>query len=294
MPFSPAAFAFAVLALVAVSGPVMAQTATSLPPAKPGPPINFNPFTRNSITVGGGLAFVPSYEGSNDRIIIPAANIRARISGINISTRGLQLGADFMKPTAGSRWDWQAGPVIGLNLTRAVRIIDPQVTQLGRRKAALEVGGAVGVARVGVFGSRFDSLGVRLAYVRDVSGIHNSYVLTPSIDYSRPIGTKAFLGMSLSGAIAGDGYARTYFAVDAPGAARSGLPVFANPRGGLKNVAVTTTFSHALGRSLLKGWSVFGSATYSRLQGDFAASPVTRIAGTPDQLIGAAGISYTF
>jgi outer membrane scaffolding protein for murein synthesis (MipA/OmpV family) len=39
---------------------------------------------------------------------------------------------------------------------------------------------------------------------------------------------------------------------------------------------------------------VFGSATYSRLQGDFAASPVTRIAGTPDQLIGAAGISYTF
>ena len=52
--------------------------------------------------------------------------------------------------------------------------------------------------------------------------------------------------------------------------------------------------NYALSGDLRHGVQLFSILSYSRLQGDFARSPITRIAGSADQFYGALGIGYTF
>ena len=165
---------------------------------------------------------------------------------------------------------------------------------LGRRHAALEVGGIAGISRTGVITSRYDTLGVRVAVLRDVSGVHGSYTITPSIDYGTPLSRHAYFALSGSATLVGDRYARTYFAVDPAGSIASGLPIYANPRGGLKSYAITALFERTLTGDLRHGLGLFVGGSYSRLQGDIAQSPIVRIAGSANQWVGAVGLGYTF
>lgn len=280
------------LMMVGMTGPVFAQEAEP----QPAPRIDVDPaaLDRDTITIGGGVGYVPSYEGSDDYVVIPVGAVRGKVSGFNFQSRGLQLSVDAVRDRSDSGIDLMFGPVVGLNLNRTNRIVDPQVRALGTRRAAVEVGGYAGIGKTGVITSAYDTLSVRVSYVRDVTGIHDSYVITPSIEYGTPLSRRAYVGIAASASIAGDGYAQAYFAVDPAGSVASGLPVFAQPRGGLKSYSGTLLGNYALSGDLLKGLQLFTILSYSRLQGDFARSPVTSIAGSPDQFYGALGIGYTF
>lgn len=260
------------------------------------PRIEVDPSTldRDTITVGGGVGIVPSYEGSDNYIVIPVGAVRGKVSGFNFQSRGLQLSVDAVRDRSDSGIDLMFGPVVGLNLNRTNRIVDTRVRALGTRKTAVEVGAYAGIAKTGVITSAYDTLAVRVSYVRDVTGIHDSYVITPSIEYGTPLSSSAYVGIAASASIAGDGYAETYFAVDPAGSIASGLPVFARPRGGVKSYGATLLGNYALSGDLQRGLQLFTILTYSRLQGDFARSPVTSVAGDPNQFYGAVGIGYTF
>ncbi|OYY70640.1 MipA/OmpV family protein [Sphingomonas sp. 28-63-12] len=277
---------------IVLAGPALAQQAD--PP--PAPRIEVDPaaLDRDTITIGGGAGLVPSYEGSNDYVVIPVGAVRGRVNGFNFMSRGLQLSADLLREKPTSSIDLMAGPVASLNLNRTGRIVDPRVRALGKRKVALELGGYVGIGKTGVITSAYDNLAVRVSYVRDVTGVHDSYLLTPSIEYGTPLSRRVYVGLGVSATLVGDRYAQNYFAVDAAGAARSGLPVFAQPRGGVKNYTGTLLASYALSGDLLHGVQLFTIISYSRLQGDFARSPLTSVAGNPNQVYGAVGIGYTF
>lgn len=245
------------------------------------------------MTIGIGVASVPSYEGSDTNRFIPAAAARGSISGFNFSTRGTMLYVDLIRGAAGPVVDFQFGPVASLNLDRSSGIDDARVAALGKRKVALELGGYAGVGKTGVLTSDYDNLNVSVSYVHDVTNIHDSYVITPEISYGTPLSRKAYVGVSANAVYAGRGYARTYFAIDAPGALRSGLPVF-DARRGWKNYSFSALASYALTGDLLGGLSLVGGVSYSRLLNDFAASPVTRIAGDRNQWFGTVGLGYTF
>ncbi len=289
MKFNLHLLAGAVLA-AASSSPLIAQGA----PDRPAPRIEVNPadLDRDTVTVGGGIGYVPSYEGSDDYVIVPAAAVRGRVSGFNFSTRGLEASVDLIRERGD--WDFQLGPVVSLTVNRTGRIVDPQVRALGTRKIAAQLGGFAGLSKTGIITSAYDSLGVRIEYAHDITGVHDSYLLTPSITYGTPLSRRAYVALTGNASIAGDGYARTYFAVDAPGSLASGLPIFANPKGGVKSYGGSVLLNYALSGDLLHGLGLFALGSYSRLQGDFAASPVTRIVGTPDQWYGAVGVGYTF
>lgn len=249
---------------------------------------------RNSFTVGGGVGFVPSYEGSDDYVVIPAAVVRGQIDGFNFSSRGLQLTLDLVRGPKPQGLDLQFGPAVALNLNRTNRLVDRQVRLLGKRAVAFEAGGYAGISKTGVITSAFDTLGARVTVLADTTGVHKSYTITPSVEYGTPLSRKAYVGISLSGTWVGDGYARTYFGVDAAGAARSGLPAFTSPRGGFKNYTVGALGNYAVTGDLLHGLSLFATGSYSRLQGDFARSPIVSVAGSPNQFFGAVGLAYTF
>jgi len=247
----------------------------------------------DTLTIGIGAAYGPTYEGSDDYRFLPGGAIRGKVSGHNFYTRGPQLYFDLIPEKPGNSLDLALGPVVGARFNRTGGIKDAQVRALGKLDTAIEVGGFAGIAKTGVITSDYDTLSFRVSYLRDVSNTHDSYVLTPAIEYGTPLSQTAYVGVSLSADHVGDGYARTYFDVTPAGAVASGLPVYSTD-GGWKNVSVGLLGTVSLSGDLRKGWALFAIGNYSKLLGDFKRSPIVSIAGDSNQWFGAIGIGYTF
>ena len=251
----------------------------------------------NVLTVGIGAAVIPSYEGSDDYRVIPVPQLRGKVSDFALWTRGPSLYIDAI-PNRGEGIDFQLGPVAGVRFDRTSRksIKDAAVRALGERDVAVEVGGFVGIGKTGVLTSDYDNLSARVAITKDVAGAHDSYVITPAIEYFAPLSTRSFVGLGVSADYVGKKYGRYYYDVDAAGALASGLPAYsrAGEGSGFKKVGVNLTGGLSLSGDLRKGWALFALGGYSRMLGDYADSPVVSIAGSKNQWIGAVGIGYTF
>lgn len=273
----------AAAAALTLAAPALAQS--DGPPADTG---------GDRLTVAVGIGFAPSYEGSNDTVVIPAGAIDAQYKGYRIFTRQTYAYIDVIPERDGSTGvDFELGPVAGVRLNRNSRIVDPQVRALGRRDAAIEVGGFAGISKTGVITSAYDSIGARVTVLTDVAGAHRSTIIQPSVTYFTPLSQRAAITLAASADFVERGYAQAYFGVDAAGSARSGLPVF-SPRGGLKSYSISALALQSLSGDLRHGLNVFALGSYTRLLNDFSYSPVVRIAGSPNQWFGAVGIGYTF
>lgn len=247
----------------------------------------------NSLTIGLGGAYVPSYEGSDDYILTPIGLAFGKVAGFGFATRGTALYVDLIpdKPDAPVAFDF--GPLANVRLDRVNRIKDPRVRALGELDAAIELGAWAGLRKNGVL-HKYDSIGVRVAWQKDVTDTHDSSVITPAIEYSSPLSPKTLVSLSLQAEHVGNGYARTYFSVTPAGALASGLPAFAAD-GGWKSWRATLLLGQALTGDLRHPkLSMFGGVGYSRLLGDFARSPIVRIAGDRDQYLATLGLAYSF
>ena len=154
-------------------------------------------------------------------------------------------------------------------------------------------GGFAGLGKTGVLTSDYDKLTASLTYVRDVNDAHDSYVITPTLDYGTPLSTKAYVGIAASANYVGGDYADYYFTVTPAGALASTLPAFDAGKG-WKDWNLSGFATVALTGDLLHGLGLVVGARYSRLLGDFARSPVVSVAGDKDQWLGTVGLSYTF
>lgn len=253
-------------------------------------------WARDHLAIAIGAVSVPSYNGSDDRSLLPAFYIRGRVSGFAFSTRGTNAQVDLIRQKRGQRTDWKFGPIISLRGDRSGRIKDAQVEALGERKMAVEAGFSAGVTRTGILTSRYDQLGLRLTGLKDISGRHGSWAVSPTIDYATPLSKRAYVGVSASVNFYGKGFGRYYYDVDPIGSAASGLPVY--QAAGRKATAGKYTLglggAYALSGDLRKGFVLIGGAQYGRMIGRFAASPVVRVAGDADQWTFGAGAAYQF
>ncbi|MFL6846241.1 MAG: MipA/OmpV family protein [Allosphingosinicella sp.] len=247
----------------------------------------------NSLTVGVGAGYVPSYEGSDDYEFTPIGVIFGKVSGFSFASRGTGISLDLIRDKAGAPFSFEFGPVANVRLDRTRRIKDPQVRALGEIDTAIELGAVVGVKKNGLL-NPYDSLGFRLTWQKDVTNTHDSTILTPAIEYATPLSTRTYATLGVQMERVGDGYARTYFSVTPAGALASGLPVY-NADGGWKNWRASLFLAQTLTGDLRHpGLSLFGGVSYSRLKGDFARSPIVAIAGDRDQYLALAGLSYSF
>jgi outer membrane scaffolding protein for murein synthesis (MipA/OmpV family) len=276
-----------------------APLALSAPPAaaqdSPPPRIDVAQADTNNdtLTIGAGAAYMPTYQGSDDYILTPLVAARGQYKGVSFFTRGAQLFVDLVPTPSGPTWDFAAGPVVSADLNRTGRVGDAQIRALGKRKIAIEAGGYVGIGKTGVITSDYDSLSFRVSYIHDVGKIHGSYIVTPALDYSTPLSKSVLVGLTVSADYAGAGYAHTYYDVDAPGALRSGLPLFTAHKG-WEDYTIGGIAGFSLSGDLRHGAILVVGAGYSRMLNDFAASPVTSVAGNPNQFYGAVGLGYTF
>jgi outer membrane scaffolding protein for murein synthesis (MipA/OmpV family) len=252
----------------------------------------------STLTIGAGAAVVPSYEGSDNSRIVPIAQARGKMHDFAFWTRGTSLYVDAIPNIDDTGIDFELGPVVNVRLDRTSRkgIKDDAVRALGKRDAAIEVGGFVGMGKTGVFTSAYDNLSARVAVTKDVAGAHESYVITPAIEYVTPLSTTSFVGLAVSADYVGKKYGRYYFDITPAEALASGLPAYSRAGGGtgFKKVNFNLTAGKSLSGDLRHGWAIFAVGGYSRMLGKYADSPVVSIAGSKNQWIGAVGVGYTF
>jgi outer membrane scaffolding protein for murein synthesis (MipA/OmpV family) len=251
------------------------------------------PDDRNSLTIGVGGAYLPSYEGSDDYILTPVGIAFGKVAGFGFATRGTALYVDLIPDKADSPFSFDFGPLANVRLDRTNRIKDARVRALGEFDAAIELGAWAGLRKNGLL-HEYDSLGARLAWQKDVSDTHDGTILTPAIEYSSPLSTKTLASFSLQAEHVSDRYARAYYSIGAAGSAASGLAVY-NADGGWKSWRATLLLGQTLTGDLRNPkLSLFGGVGYSRLLGDIARSPIVRVAGDRDQYFATLGLAYTF
>ncbi len=247
---------------------------------------------RDTLTIGLGASYLPSYEGSDDYVLSGAGLVRGRVSGFNFYSRATSLLIDVVREPAGAPINVEFGPMVNLRLDRTSRIRDSRVRALGEIDTAFEAGAFLGVTRNGVLHG-YDFLTARVDVVHDVTDTHGSLIVTPNIEYATPLSRQTLIGLSLSADHVGGGYARTYYGVSAGGALASGLAPY-DLDGGFKNVRLTLLGTQSLSGDLRRGLGLFAIGSYSRLLGDFKRSPIVRDAGDADQFLAAIGLAYTF
>ena len=242
-------------------------------------------------TVALGAAWIPDYVGSDDYRLIPAAAVRGKIGGIGITTRSTYLYADLV-PRGAGKVDFDAGPIIGARFNRTGKIKDDVVDLLPERKTAIEVGAFAGASLHGLT-NPYDSLSFRLDLLRDVGSAHKSTVIAPEVSFSTPLSRWTYVSASLGADFVANRFADYYFSVSPAESVLTGLPAF-NADGGMKSWKIGLLANQSVTGDLTGGLSVFGTANYSRLVGDFRDSPIVSQRGSRHQWLVAAGLAYTF
>lgn len=253
-----------------------------------------DPLLKEAVTVAAGAAYVPSYVGSDDYLVVPALGARGTVSGFNFQFRGTQASIDLVRNRDPHALDVQLGPVAAVNLNRTRSIKDPQVKPLGKLDTAIELGGYFGLAKTGVITSDYDTLGASVTYTHDVAGAHDSYKITPAISYGTPLSRTAYVLLSGYADYVGRDYGDYYFTVTPAGSTASGLPAFSARRSGMLGWGATALVNLSLTGDLTHGLSLAGGGGYYRVGNRFARSPIVAIAGDRDQWYGGLGLAYTF
>lgn len=253
-------------------------------------------YARDYFAIAAGIITVPSYNGSDERNVLPAFYFRGRFKGYSFSTRGTNFQVDLIRQQRGQKTDIKFGPIINLRSDRTGRIKDAQVEALGDRKMAVELGVSAGITQTGVITSAYDQIGLRLVGLKDISGKHGSWVLSPTVDYGTPLSKRAYVGVSASFNLYGKGFGRYYFDVDPIGSAASGLPVYtgAGRKATLGKYTLGIAGAYALSGDLRKGFVLIGGAQYGRMTSRLADSPIVDIAGSKDQFLAGGGVAYQF
>jgi outer membrane scaffolding protein for murein synthesis (MipA/OmpV family) len=270
----------------ALAAPALAQSGA---PAGNGESV----FEGDYLSVGIGGAYGPSYDGSDDMVLYPAALVQGSLGGIGISSRGAGVALDFIKaPENGI--DFDLGVTGQLRANRARQIEDPVVASLGKLDEAIEVGPTVGVSIPKVL-NPYDSLSFSVDASWDIAGAHGGMVIEPSINYFTPLSRGIAASWSLTAEHGDSDFMDYYHSVSPAQSVTSGMPAFDPDGGGWTKAGTNLLLGFDLDGNLENGGLVLVLAgSYMHMLEDAKRSPFTSVRGSPDQWTGALGIGYTF
>lgn len=271
---------------LALAAPAFAQAS---PPAGSGE----SAFDGDYLSVGVGGAYGPSYDGSDDFVLYPAALVQGSLGGVGISSRGAGVALDFIRaPENGV--DIDLGIAGQLRANRARQIEDPVVASLGKLDEAIEVGPTVGIGIPRLL-NPYDSLSFSVDASWDINGAHGGMVIEPMINYFTPLSRGIAASWSLTAEHGDSDFMDYYHTVTPAQSAASGLPVFDPDGGGWTKAGTNLLLGFDLDGNLENGGlALVLVGGYSRMLGDAKRSPVTSIRGSADQWLGAVGLGFTF
>ena len=244
------------------------------------------------LSVGAGIGYGPSYDGSDDYTAFPIPVVQGSLGGIGISPRAGGIALDLL-PDPDKGVGFNIGPSARLRTDRASGIKDDVVRSMGKLDRAVEVGPRLGIKVSQVF-HEYDTLTFNADIGWDVAGAHKGLVVAPSLTYFTPLNRGVALAFSVNAEYGNSKFAHYYYSVNPAQSAASGLREF-SAGSGFTKVGVTAIGGIDLDGDLLNGgFAVIAGGGYARMLGDAADSPVTADRGSPNQWFGAVGIAYTF
>ena len=250
-------------------------------------------FEGDHLTVGVGVAYGPSYDGSDDYKASPIPVIRGSFGGIGVSARSGGIAVDFVDGS-GKDIDLDLGAVARLRKNRASGVKDPVVESAGLLETAIEVGPSVGLGFDGILHG-YDNLSFGLDLRWDVAGAHRGMVIDPTVSYFTPLSRGIAVNLSLSAEHGDAGMMDYYYSVTPAQSAASGLPVFDADGGGWTKAGGLLLLAVDLDGNLENGGFVLAAVgSYVRILGDAKRSPFTSVRGDADQWVGGLGVGYTF
>lgn len=275
--------------LAAALFPAAAQ-AQSVDGAMPG---EENAFDGDYLVVGAGLALIPSYEGSDDGTVILAGGVTGRIGGVGIGARSGGISLDLIDDPAGQKVGFALGPVARWRGNRTAHIVDSVVQRLGTIRGTVETGIAAGVEVHRVL-TPVDTLSFSGDARWDITGRGGGQVSSFSLSYFTPVSRAAAAGLAVTADRIDDTYANYNYAIDAAGSIASGLPTY-SAHGGWKSFGARAFAAYDLNGNLLDGGlAVAAGASWNRLYGSAAETPMTSLRGSSSQWLFGAGLAYTF
>ena len=250
-------------------------------------------FDGDYLSVGIGGAYGPSYDGSDDYVLYPAALVQGSLGGVGITSRGAGVALDFIRaPENGI--DFDLGVAGQVRANRARQIKDPVVESLGKLDYAIEVGPTVGVSIPKVL-NPYDSLSFSVDASWDINGAHGGMVIEPTINYFTPLSRGIAASLSLTAEHGDSDFMDYYYSVTPAQSLASGLPAFAPDGGGWTKAGGNVLLGFDLDGNLENGGlAIVVVGSYMRMLEDAKRSPFTSVRGDADQWTGALGIGYTF
>jgi MipA family protein len=278
MRLTPILMSGAALTGAFLSGPAMAQPAST-----GGAEVETAPSQRTTYTVGVGAGVAPDYEGANHYEVVPLWNLRvSNLYNPNtfVQILGPRLRSNFLPDP-----HWQLGIDGQFIKERDHHVHDSAVSDLK------SVDPSVMLGVIGGYDFLADprqQLAVQVEARQDVANDNGALVTLRGV-YGTPLSESWRIDTSVEGTWASEDYMSSYFGIDAADSARSGLDQH-NADAGFESVG----FGGSLTYSFSERWSLSGLASYTRLLGDAADSPIVKDQGDKNQLFGGALVSYRF
>jgi outer membrane protein len=234
----------------------------------------------------GGVGYRPDYEGSDHYDLHPLAAAKVwwddgrfvHLQSSQSSGAAVRLATQLV-PNSYLKF----GPVVQYRLPRGD-------VQSGRVDAMDNIDGAWEVGAYGGLGHGPWSIGATYTY--EVSEYHG-HLVELATGWKDQLTDVFDMGLTIASTWANEDYMETYFGVDADDAADSGLDQYtpyAKTKDGFKDVGGRLTLG--FGPPDWNGWKIVAAASYFRLIGDAADSPVVDDAGDENQFFGGIGVAY--
>lgn len=260
-------FRLAALSLCLLSAPAFAQDGEGAP--------NF---------VAGGIAALPESPGADSYRFIPFAAGRVRLGDVVLQVEGPGVSAGFL-----NQGPLEAGAYVRYYGGRDDDTGDVVVDLLPEAGNAIVAGGYARYQIAQGLLTPVDRIYVSGRLGMDVTGEYSGVFWSGSAAYATPLSRTTLLIANLSISGSPDEYANALFSVSNAGSLASGLPVF-TAQSGVQDVGVTLF----LDQQVTENWSVTGIFGASRLQGDYADSPIVVLRGDDMQYFAGLGIGRRF
>ncbi|MFS2316294.1 MipA/OmpV family protein [Maricaulis sp. D1M11] len=237
------------------------------------------------LMIAAGAAYTPDYLGSDDFRVIPFGAVRGRIAGMRIETDGPGLTLTINPDSA-----IQYGPYVRYLQGRDAGDIDDTVVRLMPDVDAGVVGGGFVRAQVAneVFLPR-DRVFLSGRVGTDITGTFDGITWEASATYGFGVSESLIFALSASVSGSPDDYADQLMSISAEESALTGLDTFAAD-GGIRDVGLTALANYRFSDD----WSLWLISNYSKLQGDFADSPLVSVRGSDDQFFAGIAIGRQF
>ena len=227
-----------------------------------------------SIIVGGGGAYAPDYEGSDDYEFQPFPFASITYDDF-IFIEGTSLGVNLLNFDG-----FKAGPIARYGFGRD-EDDNNALDGLGDVDASVELGGFLKY-EVGIWSAA-------LTVAQNIAGGHDGLVAEASTGFAVPLTETLRSSVEASATWADGNYMESYFGVSSSQSAKSGLSPF-DAGGGFKDVGITLGLDYMITDSI----GIGSRAQYKRLLGDAADSPIVDDKGSADQFISSLFLTYRF